>query len=109
MSLLCSECARCGAEIAATATITIAEPAAVVLTPHSLRTVGAGFTPAGVKSISFINDGAGLAYVGRDSNGDLVSLLANSTIMFAYVSPTVTYGAIEYSAVGTSLRIDWTT
>jgi hypothetical protein len=96
-------------EIASTATITIAEPAAVVLTPHHLRATGTGTTPAGVKSISFINDGDGIAYIGRDSVGDLVSLLPNESLHFAFVASNYTYGAMEYDATGTSLRIDYCT
>ena len=106
---LCSSCPRCGCEISATATIEVTEPAAVTLTPHHLRATGAGTTPAGVKSISFINDGAGVAYVGRDAAGDLMALLPNESIRFEYVSSGHSYAAIEYDATGTSLRIDWTT
>ena len=106
---LCTACPRCGCEIASTATIEISEPAAVVLTPHFLRASAPGVTPAGVKSISFINDGAGVAYVGRDAAGDLMALLPNESIRFEYVSSGHSYAAIEYDATGTSLRIDWTT
>lgn len=89
-------------EIAASATITIEEPAAITASTCSRRATDASVTPTGVRSVSFLNEGPGNATV----NGQI--LLAGSSLMFPVLGGNTTYGAITYDATGTTLRIDWT-
>ena len=96
----CSICPS-GCDVSVTATVTVSDPAAVSNTPSSLRATGEGTTPAGVKSLSFFNDGAAEAVV----NGQ--TLAAGASMSFPSLGIGQTYGAIAYDASGTSLRIDY--
>jgi hypothetical protein len=89
-------------EIAASATITIEEAAAITASTCSRRVTDSGVIPTGVRSVSFLNDGAGNATV----NGQ--TLLAGTSLMFPVLGGNTVYGAITYDATGTTLRIDWT-
>jgi hypothetical protein len=90
-------------EIAASATITIEEPTTITAFTRSYRAKNkSGTVSAGMRSISFLNDGGADAMV----NGAL--LKAGSSLMFIVLGGNTTYGAIEYDATGTELRIDCT-
>lgn len=96
----CSICPS-GCDVSVTATVTVTDPAAVSNTPSSLRATGRGSTPAGVKSLSFFNDGAAEAIV----NGQ--TLAAGASMSFPSLGLNQTWRAIAYDASGTSLRIDY--
>jgi len=70
-------------------------------TPNSVSATGKGSTPAGCKSMSFYNTGTAAAVV----NGE--ALPAGAAISFPSLGQNQTYGAIEYDATGTTLRIDY--
>ncbi len=96
----CSICPS-GCDLSVTATVVVTDPPAVTNTPNTIRATGPGTTPAGVKSLSFFNDGAATAIV----NG--VTLEPSAAINFPSLGLNQTYGAIAYDASGTTLRIDW--
>jgi len=90
-------------EVAASATIVIQEPESVRARLRSYRADGvAGTVPAGVRSISFLNDGQLDALV----NGEI--LRPGTSLMYPVLGGNATYEAIEYDATNTTLRIDCT-
>jgi len=90
-------------EVSASAVITIQEPTVISASTRSYRAVDeAGNVPSGMRSISFLNDGSGDAYVNSQV------LKVGSSLMYPVLSGNTTYGAIIYDATGTELRIDCT-
>jgi hypothetical protein len=99
--MLCSSCPS-GCDLSVSATVSVADPAAKVVSVPTDDVTGAGVVAAGAVSLSFFNYGPAAITV----NGKTLSVRAS--ISYPFLGQGITYPAIPYDATGSTLRIDRT-